>query len=142
MTTYEKIQKDIKDAMIDKNNVKRDCLRSLVSDIKNQTINSGKELTEEIVIKCVQKSVKQHNDSIEHFKSAGREDLALKEMEEKNYLESYLPKMMDENETRQVIDNILQNIEPLKKNMGLIMKQLPKETDKGMASRILKESLK
>ena len=50
--------------------------------------------------------------------------------------------MMDENETRQVIDNILQNIEPLKKNMGLIMKQLPKETDKGMASRILKEILK
>lgn len=142
MTTYEKIQKDIKDAMIDKNNVKRDCLRSLVSDIKNQTINSGKELTEEIVIKCVQKSVKQHNDSIEQFKSAGREDLALKEMEEKNYLESYLPKMMDENETRQVIDNILQNIEPLKKNMGLIMKQLPKETDKGIASRILKEILK
>ena len=141
-TTYEKIQKDIKDAMFDKNIVKRDCLRSLVSDIKNQTLNAGKELTEEIVLKCVQKSVKQHNDSIEQFKSAKRDDLALKEMEEKNYLEAYLPKMLDESETRQVIDNILQNIEPSKKNMGLIMKQFPKEVDRGMASRILKDILK
>ena len=141
-TTYEKIQKDIKDAMFDKNIVKRDCLRSLVSDIKNQTLNAGKELTEEIVLKCVQKSVKQHNDSIEQFKSAKRDDLALKEMEEKNYLEAYLPKMLDESETRKVIDNILQNIEPSKKNMGLIMKQFPKEVDRGMASRILKDILK
>ena len=141
-TTYEKIQKDIKNAMFDKNIVKRDCLRSLVSDIKNQTLNAGKELTEEIVLKCVQKSVKQHNDSIEQFKSAKRDDLALKEMEEKNYLEAYLPKMLDESETRKVIDNILQNIEPSKKNMGLIMKQFPKEVDRGMASRILKDILK
>lgn len=141
-TTYEKIQEDIKDAMWSKNNVKRDCLRSLVSDIKNQTVNAGKEITDEIVIKCVQKSVKQHNDSIEQFKTANRDDLALKEMEEKTYLEAYLPKMLDENETRCVIDNILQTIEPLKKNMGNIMKLLPKEVDRGMASRILKEVLK
>lgn len=141
-TTYEKIQEDIKDAMWSKNNVKRDCLRSLVSDIKNQTVNAGKEITDEIVIKCVQKSVKQHNDSIEQFKTANRNDLALKEMEEKTYLEAYLPKMLDENETRCVIDNILQTIEPLKKNMGNIMKLLPKEVDRGMASRILKEILK
>ena len=142
MTTYEKIQEDIKDAMWSKNNVKRDCLRSLVSEIKNQTINAGKELTDDIVIKCVQKSVKQHNDSIEQFKTAKRDDLALKEMEEKTYIEAYLPKMLDEDETRKVIDNILQTVEPLKKNMGTIMKLLPKEVDRGMASRILKEVLK
>ena len=40
---YEKIQADIKNAMLDKNTVKRDCLRSLISEIKNQTINAGKD---------------------------------------------------------------------------------------------------
>ena len=139
---YEKIQADIKYAMIDKNTVKRDCLRSLISEIKNQTINAGKEITEDIVLRCIQKSVKQHNDSIEQFKTANRDDLVLKEIEEKKYLEVYLPRTLDENETFDVIATILQTIEPLKKNMGTIMRLLPKEVDRGLASKILKGILK
>ena len=139
---YENIQADIKSAMLCKNTVKRDCLRSLVSEIKNQTINAGKEITEDIVLKCIQKSVKQHNDSIEQFKTANRDDLAIKEMEEKNYLEVYLPKMLNENETFDVIATILQTIEPVKKNMGTIMRLLPKEVNRGLASKLLKDILK
>ena len=139
---YEKIQADIKRAMIDKNTVKRDCLRSLVSEIKNQTINAGKEITEDIVLRCIQKAVKQHNDSIEQFTRANRDDLAFKETEEKKYLEVYLPRTLDENETFDVIATILQTIEPFKKNMGTIMRLLPKEVDRGLASKLLKEILK
>lgn len=139
---YEKIQADIKAAMIEKNVVKRDCLRSLVSEIKNQTINAGKEITEDVVLRCIQKSVKQHNDSIEQFKTANREDLVLKEMEEKKYLEVYLPRILDENETFDVIATILQTIAPFKKNIGTIMRLLPKEVDRGLASKLLKEILK
>ena len=139
---YEKIQADIKRAMIDKNTVKRDCLRSLISEIKNQTINAGKEITEDIVLRCIQKSVKQHNDSIEQFTRANRDDLAFKETEEKKYLEVYLPRTLDENETFDVIATILQTIEPFKKNMGTIMRLLPKEVDRGLASKLLKEILK
>jgi uncharacterized protein YqeY len=142
MTTYEKIQSEIKNAMRDYNNVKRDCLRSLVSDIKNQTVNAGKEITEDIVLKCIQKSVKQHKDSIESFKAGGREDLALKEAEELSYIEGYLPKMLDEAETKAVIENILMSVEATKKNMGLIMKQLPKDVDRKIASKILSSLLK
>ena len=139
---YEKIQADIKYAMIDKNTVKRDCLRSLISEIKNQTINAGKEITEDIVLRCIQKSVKQHNDSIEQFTRANRDYLVLKEIEEKKYLEVYLPRTLDENETFDVIATILQTIEPFKKNMGTIMRLLPKEVDRGLASKLLKEILK
>ena len=139
---YENIQADIKSAMICKNTVKRDCLRSLVSEIKNQTINAGKEITEDIVLRCIQKSVKQHNDSIEQFTRANRDDLVLKEIEEKKYLEVYLPRTLDENETFDVIATILQTIEPFKKNMGTIMRLLPKEVDRGLASKLLKEILK
>ena len=139
---YENIQADIKSAMLCKNTVKRDCLRSLVSEIKNQTINAGKEITEDIVLRCIQKSVKQHNDSIEQFTRANRDDLVLKEIEEKKYLEVYLPRTLDENETFDVIATILQTIEPFKKNMGTIMRLLPKEVDRGLASKLLKEILK
>lgn len=143
MSTYEVIQNEIKAAMIAGNTVKRDCLRGIVSDIKNQTVNAGKELTEDIVIKCIQKSVKQHNDSIESFKAGGRDDLAVKEMEELSYLECYLPKMLSEQETEDLINKIVadNNIPLVKKSMGLVMKQLTKDIDKKIAAKILNKIL-
>lgn len=71
-----------------------------------------------------------------------REDLAWKEREELNYIQIYLPKMLSEDETKVIIDNILNTIEATKKNMGLIMKQLPKEVDKKIASKYLNSILK
>ena len=141
MTTYEKIQSEIKSAMLNKDNVKRDCLRSIVSEIKNQTVNAGKEITEDIVLKCIQKSVKQHKDSIESFKAGGRDDLAEKELEELKHIEVYLPKMLSEDETKAIIENILTNVEATKKNMGIIMKQLPSDVDKKIASKLLAKML-
>lgn len=139
MTIFETLQNEIKQAMIDKNAVKRDCLRSVVSEIKNQTINAGKEITDEIVLKCIQKSVKQHNDSIESFKNGGREDLAEKEREELSYLASYLPKMLSEDETLSLIKDIIakNGIAAEKRNMGLIMKSLPSTVDKKLASKLI-----
>ena len=142
MSVFETLTNDIKAAMLAKNTVKRDCLRSIVSEIKNQTINAGKEITDEICLKVIQKSVKQHNDSIDNFKSGNREDLALKEIEELSYIKGYLPKMLDEAETRLIIENILMKTEATKKNMAIIMKQLPKDVDRKIASRILSSLLK
>ena len=88
MSVFEQLSNDIKDAMFSKNTVKRDCLRGIVSEIKNQTVNAGKEITDEICLKVIQKSVKQHSDSIENFKVGNREDLALKEAEELSYIEA------------------------------------------------------
>lgn len=141
MTIYETLTNDIKEAMISKNAIKRDCLRSVVSEIKNQTVNAGKELTEDICLKVIQKSVKQHYDSIEQFKAGNRDDLVQKETEELSYLKKYLPEVLDKSQTRVIIENLLQTIEPIKKNMGLIMKQLPKNVDKKIASGILNNIL-
>jgi uncharacterized protein YqeY len=137
MTIYETLTNDIKEAMISKNAIKRDCLRSVVSEIKNQTVNAGKELTEDICLKVIQKSVKQHYDSIDQFKAGNRDDLVQKETEELSYLKKYLPDVLDEAQTKVIIENLLQTIEPIKKNMGVIMKQLPKNVDKKLASGIL-----
>lgn len=137
MTIYETLTNDIKEAMISKNTVKRDCLRSVVSEIKNQTVNAGKELTEDICLKVIQKSVKQHYDSIDQFKAGNRDDLVQKETEELSYLKKYLPDVLDESQTKVIIETLLQTIEPIKKNMGVIMKQLPKNVDKKIASGIL-----
>ena len=67
--------------MFKNDNFTRDCLRMIVSDIKNQTVNANpqKEITNDVCLKILQKSAKTHKDSIEQFKSAGRVELVEKE---------------------------------------------------------------
>ena len=143
---FEKINEDIKDAMKSKNDIKRNCLRSIVSEIKNQTVNAGKPITDEICIKVVQKSVKQHNDSIEQFTKANRMDLSENEKNELAYISVYLARMMSESETEALIKNVMSEMafSPEKKNMGQIMKILKtnKEVDGKTASIILNRILK
>ena len=141
-TEYEQIATDIKYAMKTGDTVRRDCLRSLMSEIKNQTVNAGKELTEDVVVRCVQKAVKQHEDSVAQFKSANRTDLVEKETAELEVLKGYLPKILSEDETKVLIDNVLQTVEATKKNMCFIMKQLPSEVDRKVAAKYLNGILK
>lgn len=135
--TYDNLMTDIKSAMIEKNNVKRDCLRAIVSEIKNQTVNAGKELTDSICLNVIKKSVKQHNDSIESFKLGKREDLAMKEMEELKYIESYLPKMYSESSIQTIILKLIvdNKIPEVKKSLGQIMKLLNTLPDKDLIDK-------
>ena len=103
----DSINSEIKSAMLSKDNLKRDCLRTIVSEIKNQTVNAGKPLTDDICMKVLQKSVKSHNDSIQQFESAGRSELVEKEKKELEIIESFLPKMFDEESTKTAINSII-----------------------------------
>lgn len=140
---FEQIEAEIKSAMLSKDTVKRDCLRTIVSDVKNATINANppKLITDDAVIKVLQKSAKTHSDSIEQFKAAGRTDLVEKEQKELDILSSFLPTMLSEEETAKVVEKVLKDfgIEPFKKNMGLVMRNLPKVDglDKKLVSKIL-----
>lgn len=135
--TYDKLIADIKEAMLDHNNVKRDCLRSIVSEIKNQSINAGKELTDAVCINVLKKAVKQHNDSIESFKNGKREDLALKEIEELKYIECYLPKMLSEEQMQMLVLKLISDnkIEEKKSSLGKIMKLLNSLPEKDQIDR-------
>lgn len=142
---YDDIQLEIKAAMLAHDNIKRDCLRSIVSEVKNQTVNAGKPLTEDIVMKVLQKSVKTHNDSIQQFEFAGRVDLADKEKLELEYIGRWLPKMLSEDETIEVLKKLIadNDIAPGKQNFGKVMKLIKdrQDIDKKTASKLLHQML-
>lgn len=140
----ERLQAEMKDAMKSHDNIKRDCLRSVISDVKNATINAGKDMTDDACIKALQKAAKQREDSINCFMSGNRADLAEKEKAELKMLRSFLPKMLSEAETKDVIDMLVssQSIVLSKKSFGIIMKQLPDDVDKKVASKYLNSILK
>lgn len=134
---YQQILDDIKEAMKAHDNAKRDCLRSVVSEIKNQTVNAGKEITEDICMVVLKKAVKQRNDSISNFKLGGRDDLAQKEITELKLIEAYLPKMLSELEVQGIVLKTINDnkIEEKKQNMGKIMKLISARPDANLIDK-------
>ena len=143
----DRLQADVKAAMLAKDNVKRDTLRGVVSEVKNMTVNAGKPVTDEACMKALKKAAKQREDSIASFKAGGREDLAAKEAAELEVVKSYLPKAMSEDETRKLVAELAAKacedakcgMDGLKKLKGVLMKQMPPEVDKRLAAKLLDE---
>ena len=123
-TLYNKIYDDLKESMKNKDHVKSNVLKMIISEIKNKTVNDGKEITDDACLQVVKKSIKQHEDSIKQFTDANRMDLVSNEALELTYLKFYAPNMMSEEETKSEINYIIKfnNIPLTRQNMGQIMK--------------------
>lgn len=121
---YDKIYNDLKKSMLDKNHTMVNVIKMIISEIKNKSINVGKEITDDICLQVVKKSIKQHEDSIQQFTEANRMDLVSKEALELSYLKFYVPNMMSDDEMKSEINNIIKtnNIPLSKQNMGQIMR--------------------
>ena len=83
------IMPDIKEAMKARQMEAVTALRGLHAQIKDATINAGKPLTDEAVIACVNKAIKQREDSIEQYTAGNRDDLVAKERAELELIRKY-----------------------------------------------------
>ncbi|MBV5279174.1 MAG: GatB/YqeY domain-containing protein [Campylobacteraceae bacterium] len=140
------LQADLKDAMKNKDNFKRDTIRFLMSALKQIEVDERKELSDEDVIKIIQKSLKQREDSASAFKEALREDLYEKEINEANILKAYLPTQLDDNELKEIIiKHIAQtgatSIKEIGKIMGLVLAECAGVADGKRINAIAKELL-
>lgn len=146
--TYDRIQDAIKQSMKEGNSTKRDVLRMVVSDIKNKTVNEGKDITEEIVVSCLKKFAKQVEDSIESAKMASRIDLEEKARGELAIVAEFLPSMIPNDQIEAIIKELVaKNEEQLgrsltKKDFGSLMKMLPTNCDKKFCAKVLQGLLK
>ena len=123
MNLEERITQDIKVAMKAKDKAALRALRAIKAAILLQkTDGSGQQLDEKGAIKLVQKLIKQRNDSIEIYEKQNREDLAQTEREEVEVLKNYLPEQMSEEEIKEVVKSIIQDLAASSmKDMGKVM---------------------
>jgi uncharacterized protein YqeY len=148
MTTLrERIDADLKKAMLEKNEAARDALRLAKSELLNAEVAAGKPLSEDEATGVLVKSVKTRRDAIEEFKAGGRSDLVEKEERELAILVPYLPKTLDAAETRAAIEALTKELgATTKKDMGRVMKELKTRhgasVDGKLASQIAGEILK
>lgn len=128
MSLRQQINDDIKTAMKDKDNAKRDALRLLSSAFKQIEVDERKELSDDDVIKIIQKQVKQRNEAMNQYKEAGRDDLYEKEASEAAIFEAYLPKQLDDAELENAIRAIIAGVGATSmKEIGQVMGAASKE---------------
>lgn len=123
-------------------------LRSVLGAITEQE-TSGKErhtITDSDVLNVIRKQIKMREDAFETYSQAGATDRADAEKAESDVLSVYLPKMLDADETRTLIQGMvtemhLENAGP--RGIGRIMGALKAhdDVDKGLAAKIAKEML-
>ena len=121
-------------------------LRTLLSKLKDQQINTGKELLDQEGLNVIKTLVKQHRESIEIYENASRLDLAEQEKTELNILESYLPQMMTKDETRSLVISVIDEtgsigMEDIGKVMPVVMQRGAGSVDGKTANMILRELL-
>ena len=142
------INEQLKKAMLAKDEKGLRGLRAIKSAILlAKTAEGGAAgLSEEAEIKMLQKLVKQRKDSIEVFETQGREDLAVKEREEVEVIEQFLPKQMSNEEIKLAVAEVikesgLSGMSALGQVMGLATKKLAGKSDGKAISAVVKELL-
>ena len=104
--TKQQLQKDLKQSMLSRDELKTSVLRLLLSAINYYEIQkggAGYEAIDEDVASVIQKEVKQRRESIEQFKLGARQDLVDKETKVLAILQTYLPEQMSEEEIRKLV---------------------------------------
>ena len=123
MIMEERINKELKEALKNRESIKVSVLRMLKSDIHNLSIQKKAKLKKEDVIRVIRKQVGQHKDSIEQFTKGKRDDLVEKEKKELTILEAFLPKVMPQEELQKIINDVIKELgASTKKDMGKVIK--------------------
>tara|TARA_B100000686_G_C16029253_1_gene589814 strand:+ start:5 stop:466 length:462 start_codon:yes stop_codon:yes gene_type:complete len=151
MSLRDKIITDYKNALKSKDKNKISTYRLILAGIKDLDINnrSGpekKETDEGDIKKLLKKMIKQRSESIDVYKKNNRNDLLEIELGEVSVLSEYLPKQLNEEDTKKVCLEIIEkngasSIKDMGKVMGDLKKNYSDSIDFSLAGKILKELL-
>ena len=142
----EQLQKDLLDAMKNKDKDKLNTLRSVKGAVQLEVINNKKEENDELILEVISKQIKMRNESIKEFEKANRKDLIQSYEKEIEILKKYMPKELSAEELNEIIDEVFEIIKPESiKDLGKVMKELtPKvknRCDMSKLNSILREKL-
>jgi len=146
MALEEKINSDLKAAMLAKDEAALRGLRAIKQAILLAKTSGGGSISAEDEMKMLQKLVKQRKESVEIYQQQSRDDLAKGEKEEIAVIEKYLPKQLGEEEIRETLKQIIEQAgatspSDLGKVMGLASKQLAGKADNRLVSQLVKQLL-
>ena len=147
MSLAEKIADDVKSALKGGDKKKLSIARYLSSELKNYLIKENldrdlSKLTDENFFKIVKTQLKQKKESLEFAEKASNSEKVEELNYDINYLQSYLPKLMNEEDTKKIINNYIKdqglNQSEFGKIMGYLKKEFNNQIDLTLASKLIK----
>ena len=122
MSLKEKLNEDLKQAMRDKEVVKRDSIRAINTMIKQIEVDERRVLDDAEVIKLIQRGIKQREEAISQYSAASRTDLVEKEQSQIDVFMIYLPKQLNDEELEAGMRDVIQEVKAESiKDMGKVM---------------------
>ncbi len=145
----QRLTEDMKAALKAGEKERLGVIRMMISAVKAADMEpgvKGAEIDEAAIVGVLTRMVKQRRDSIEQYNAGNRPELAAKEAAEIQVIEAYLPKLLGESETRELVAKLIAETGASgPKDMGKVMAALKSghtgQIDMGRASALVKELL-
>lgn len=147
MSVSNSINNDLKNAMKSHDKVALTVIRMIKTDLMNEKIKLGHDLSEDEELTVISREVKQHKESIDDFKRADRDDLVETQESEMKVLEKYAPKQLSQAEIDEVVSETINsvgasNMSDFGKVMGAVMPKVKGKADGSLVQKSVKNNLK
>ena len=141
-----RLQAALKEAMVNKDTVRRDVIRTTLSAIKQVEIDTRKEVTPEEVVGVLQKEIKLRRESIDEKVKFGRGDEADQERTEAAILEGFLPEQLSREQIEALVQEVIAQTgattaKEMGKVMGALMPKVKGKADGGLVNQVVRELL-
>ena len=145
----QKLQDDVKAAMLAGDSLRLETLRGLKSVILYAEVAAGKReegLTDDEILALFSKEAKKRQESAELYVQGGAQEKADKELAEKAIIEAYLPAQLSEAELAAIIDEVLNEVKPaglqqMGQVIGQVKSQVGNTADGSLIAKLVKEKL-
>lgn len=146
MSLIRRLEDELKQAMVARDEGRRDALRLILSSLRSAEKELQRPLHDDEELQVLQRERKRRLEAAEAFRGAGREEQAQGEERELGVLQAFMPAPLSEGELEEIIDDAIAevgatSIRDLGRVMADVMPQVSGRTDGSVVSQLVREKL-
>ena len=146
MSLIVRMEEDLKAAMLEHDNERRDALRLLLASLRSAEKELQRPLSDDEELQVLQRERKKRVEAAEAFRNGGREEQAQAEERELSILEEFMPEPLSEDEIEEIVDDAIAEVGAtsmahLGRVMADVMPQIAGRADGSHVSQLVREKL-
>jgi len=146
MTLIAEIESELRDAMRERDDARRDALRLILSSLRGAEKELQRELSEDEELQVLQRERKKRIEAAEAFRKGDREEQAEREEAELDVLEEFMPDPLSEEEIEEIVDDAIAEVgatsmRDIGRVMADVMPQIAGRADGSSVSQLVREKL-
>ena len=146
MSLIARLEDELKQAMVARDELRRDALRLILSSLRSAEKELQRPLHDDEELQVLQRERKRRIEAAEAFRGGGREEQAQREEDELGVLEEFMPAPLSEEELEDIIDDAIAevgatSIRDLGRVMADVMPQVSGRADGSVVSQLVREKL-